>query len=69
MLIKLGIKTIETRDINDGIHSSVGKSLHWHVITTILYNAKVGVFPQGYVLISSLVSLVEYLPLGSVVLG
>ena len=26
-------------------HSLVGKSLHWHVITIILFNAKVGIFP------------------------
>ena len=29
-------------------HSYVGKSLHWHVITIILFNVKVGIFPPSY---------------------
>ena len=37
-------------------HSSVGKSLHWHIITIILSNAKVGSFPPSYAVIPSFIS-------------
>ena len=30
-------------------HTLVGKSLHWHGITIILFNAKVGIFSVSYV--------------------
>ena len=45
--------------MNDGItlqHSSVGKTLHWHAITIILFNAKVGIFPPSYAVIPSFIS-------------
>ena len=37
-------------------HSSVGKSLHWHIITTILFSAKIGIFPLSYAVIPSFIS-------------
>ena len=35
---------------------SMGKSLHWQNITTILFNAKVGIFPPSYAVIPSFIS-------------
>ena len=32
-------------------HKSVRKSLNWYVITLILFNAKVGIFPLSYAVI------------------
>ena len=41
-------------------HSSVSKSLHWHVIV-ILFNAKVGIFPPSYaVIVPSFISCFHY---------
>ena len=37
-------------------HSLVGKSLHWHIITIILLNAKEGIFPPSYDVIPSFIS-------------
>ena len=37
-------------------HSSVRNSLHWHIITIILFNAKVGIFPPSYAVILSFIS-------------
>ena len=37
-------------------YSLVGKSLHWHAITMILFNAKVGIFPLTYAIITSFIS-------------
>ena len=47
--------------MNDGI--TVRKSLHWHVITIILLNAKVarGIFPPCYVVIYHHSFLFNYL--------
>ena len=41
-------------------HSSVSKSLHWHVIV-ILFNAKVGIFPlSSAVIVPSFISCFHY---------
>ena len=42
-------------------HSSVRKSLHRQVITIILFNAKLGIFQHGYVVILPFIYLVSLL--------
>ena len=41
-------------------HSSVGKSLHWHVITMILFDAEVAIFPPNYAVIPLFVSFLAW---------
>ena len=62
---EVGIQVKE--EMNDGITALLGeKSLHWHVITIILFNAKIGIFPPSYAVmpsfISSLTTFIAWIP-------